>query len=414
MENRAQSSFENNPEIKKIQLEALFELTLAINANYTTAQLLKITGFILRSQLNIGKAAFFYFDKNWQCLLKQGVPIDSFNSTFDIEKEIPFLNSEVTSGILNKTHDISRDLKDFDIFIPVRHKSNTLAVLLLGNLTFNNTSFREENLPFIHTLANILLLALENKRLARERVKQEGMKKELELAAHMQNMLFPSTLLKNEKIEMMATYLPHQDIGGDYYDYAVINEDEFIICIADVSGKGLAAAILASNFQASFHSLLKDTVNLKSMITRLNKQVNENAKGEKFITFFIAKIDLKKKELTYINAGHNPPLYLQNNKVTQLSEGCIGLGMFDELPFLNMGKINIIRDSLLFLYTDGIIEQENDKGAAFGVERLSEFVSKNSRNDQMGDFHKKIIDFVNAFKRDQPYNDDITLFSCRF
>ena len=110
----------------------------------------------------------------------------------------------------------------------------------------------------------------------------------------------------NKRVKIKATYFPHDLIGGDYYDYIPVDKKRFIICIADVSGKGIPAALLMSNFQASLRTLIRQTNDLKEIVSELNHLTYENAQGEHFITFFIAMYDKSKHTLTYINAGHNP------------------------------------------------------------------------------------------------------------
>src|SRR5690606_1346513 len=126
-----------------------------------------------------------------------------------------------------------------------------------------------------------------------------------------------------------ASYFPHQTVGGDYYDYVRLPEDKFLVCIADVSGKGIPAALLMSNFQASLQALVRQTTDLDYIIRELNFLVKQNSGGERFITFFAAIYDLKKRRLTYINAGHNPPLLISGGKILLLEQGTTVLGAFD-------------------------------------------------------------------------------------
>lgn len=400
--------------LKQLLLDSVLEMTIAINSNFPTEQLLKIYEFILRSQLDIGKMALFSFDNEWQCKIIYGVDPDFLTYGFDVEKE---LVKKVSNDVLiiDKTAStFSENIKKFDIIIPVFHKDEALAFALIGGHWAETYQADNDLIQYIQTITNIIIVAIENKQLARDRIQREGMKKELELAAQMQAMLFPTHLLHTPDIEMKATYLPHQDIGGDYYDYISINENEFIMCIADVSGKGMAAALLMSNFQASLHALLSYTTHLPDLVSQLNDKVNENAKNEKFITFFICKINHKELEITYINAGHNPPVLVQDNKITLLEDGSTGLGMFDKLPFLNEKKIKYKKGSILSLYTDGIVEQENDQGLALETERLSDFILKNGKySESMNSLHEKLISYIVAYKQSQPFSDDITLFSCR-
>ena len=116
------------------------------------------------------------------------------------------------------------------------------------------------NVSFIQTLTNIVVMAIENKRMAREQIKQERLKKELEVASEMQKLLFPSDLPSNKRMDISARYIPRHEVGGDYYDFIPLGEDEYIICIADVSGKGISAAMLMANFQATIRTLFATSV----------------------------------------------------------------------------------------------------------------------------------------------------------
>src|SRR5690606_27643059 len=129
------------------------------------------------------------------------------------------------------------------------------------------------------------------------------------------------------------------------------------ICIADVSGKGIPASLLMSNFQASLRTLVRQTNDLKEITRELNFVIKENAKGERFITFFVAAFDIKNKTLRYINAGHNPPVLVWEDKSMQLLEtGTTVLGAFDKLPFIEEEQLMIKAPLLLFSYTDGLTE----------------------------------------------------------
>jgi hypothetical protein len=162
------------------------------------------------------------------------------------------------------------------------------------------------------------------------------MQRELKLAADMQNMLVPSDLPNNERIEVSAFYKPHTNIGGDYYDFIQINENEIAFCISDISGKGIPAAILMANFQANMRILLTRRYSLPQFIEVLNTKVLEITKGEKFITLFIATYSYVTKKMTYVNAGHNPSILYNNGEIHLLDKGCTILGMFDTLPYVNL------------------------------------------------------------------------------
>jgi sigma-B regulation protein RsbU (phosphoserine phosphatase) len=231
-------------------------------------------------------------------------------------------------------------------------------------------------------------------RLFKESLRQEALKKELELASKMQNLLIPSSsiLPRNEKVFMTAFYLPHMDVGGDYYDYIPLNRNEFGFCIADVSGKGMSAALLMSNFQANLRALFTYDISLDALIEKLNDRVMHAANGEKFITFFVGKFNYKTLELQYINAGHNQPILYQKNKkeLIMLNKGCVGIGMIDEIPIIRKGSLTLEEPAKILCYTDGLVELIDGKKISFGTREIEECImNESSIEENIQDIIKK-------------------------
>jgi sigma-B regulation protein RsbU (phosphoserine phosphatase) len=306
------------------------------------------------------------------------------------------------------------DFSVFDIIIPVAHKSTTLALVFVGGLDKNNVWQNEDGIKFIQALSNIIIVAIENKKLVRKQLDRESLRKELEIASDVQQFLFPDKLPNTERLKIEASYLPHDMVGGDYYDYVPINKNQFLICVADVSGKGIPAALMMSNFQASLRTLLRQTPNLTDIVEALNFQVLENTKGEKFITFCAAIYDIRLKTMVYVNSGHNPPLLLDKNGMRLLEEGSTVLGAMHPLPFLNEGFVTDIDTFLLFCYTDGLTETVNEEGVEFGVETLLEYFRFDETfNKNLKSIHEDIIVALDNFKGRNGYHDDITILSCR-
>jgi sigma-B regulation protein RsbU (phosphoserine phosphatase) len=150
-------------------------------------------------------------------------------------------------------------------------------------------------------------------------------------------------------------------------------------------------------------------------VEQLNDSVTRSAKGEKFITMFICKFDVYTKELRYINAGHNPPVLISNDNVMLLEEGTIGLGMFEQLPLIKEGVIQAKPDNeyLLFCYTDGVVELEDENGEHFGLTRLEHFLRENAHISTMNELQSRIVQHLYDFKESKPFLDDIALLACR-
>ncbi len=395
-------------ELKKLELQALLEITDAINENASEAHLYKMFRFTLRTNRHIEKLALYVLDEQWNC--KEAFGTAQEYKTLALPADI--LTQE-TDILLAEISEISH-FAEFQYLLPVKHKSAILAYIFLSfkQLDTLAVTVREALLDFIRSLTNIIIVAIENKKLVRKQQQQEQLKAQLELARNVQTLLFPKKLPYNEKIKIVADYLPHQTVGGDYYDYIPANQDKFLLCIADVSGKGIPAALLMSNFQAALRILVRQHLSLKKIVHELNYLVLQNTQGESFITAFFMEYDAKIKQLLYINAGHNPPLLFSNNQnFHSLKEGTTILGSFKELPFLQLTELNQIDNFFLFSFTDGLTETTNPQNEEFGVARLEEFLTAHRHIDQK-EIHKKLIATLDVFKGENSYIDDITLLSC--
>jgi sigma-B regulation protein RsbU (phosphoserine phosphatase) len=393
-------------ERKELELNALLEITQSINNNVPEESLYKIFNFTLRSNLNIKKLALFVFDEAWSCKVN-----------FGTQKNFQKLKLDDRFTLIRNVHRMDEfeecEFHEFDLVIPVAHKSTTLALVFVGGLNYNQNNEREDSIKFIQALSNIIIVAIENKKLVRKQLHQEAFRKELEIASDVQQFLFPERLPYTEVLKMEASYLPHDLVGGDYYDYVPINKNQFLICVADVSGKGIPAALMMSNFQASLRTLLRQTPNLKEIVEALNYQVMENTKGEKFITFFGAIYDISLKTMVYVNAGHNPPILIdKKNGIRLLEEGSTVLGAMNPLPFMNEGFITDLDDFTLFAYTDGLTETINEDNEEFGLQSLLNYFEKNSSKD-IRTIHQDIIVALDGFKGRNGYRDDITMLTCR-
>lgn len=393
-------------ERKELELNALLEITQSINNNVPEESLYKIFNFTLRSNLNIRKLALFVFDEVWNCKVN-----------FGTQKNFNKLKLDDRFALIRNVHRMDEfeecEFHEFDLVIPVSHKSETLALVFVGGLNNNINNERDDSIKFIQALSNIIVVAVENKKLVRKQLTQEAFRKELEIASDVQQFLFPERLPFTERLKMEASYLPHDLVGGDYYDYIPINKNQFLICVADVSGKGIPAALMMSNFQASLRTLLRQTPNLKEIVEALNYQVMENTKGEKFITFFGAIYDISLKTMVYVNAGHNAPILMdKKHGIRLLEEGSTVLGAMNPLPFMNEGFVTDLDDFTLFAYTDGLTETINEENEEFGMESLIDYFQKNAHKD-IRTIHQDIIVALDGFKGKNAYRDDITMLTCR-
>jgi phosphoserine phosphatase RsbU/P len=358
--------------LSKFKLDSLLDITLSINANLPTEDLLGKYEFILRNNLGIGKIMIFKHSYTWECILNGGFP--KHFETIDVEAKLLGIN-EIFFG--------APDLgfEGVDIIVPVFNNNVHLAFVFIGDIEEEGEGMSPvlKHLNFIQTISSIIIVAIENIRLFNESLRQEALKKELELAAKMQKMLIPdnSQMPKNSKIIVNGFYFPHSEVGGDYYDCIRLSETKTGFCIADVSGKGISAAILMSNFQASLRALFTYDIELETLVKKLNSIVVVNAAGEKFITLFVARYDHESRILEYINAAHNPPVLFNTTtgETLHLSTSCVGIGMLDEIPSIEKSELIVKDYSKIVCYTDGLSELKYPNGKDIGTTEILRHIS---------------------------------------
>jgi sigma-B regulation protein RsbU (phosphoserine phosphatase) len=394
-------------ELKELELNALLEITESINKNLPEESLYRIYNFTIRANLKLQKLALYVKDEKWECKVNFGTKNDFSGIPVDEQ----YLDTGREGYIRQANQD--NPFSEFEKVIPVAHKNNLLALVFMGGFDNLPGETSELNTSFIQTLSNFILVAIENKKLARKELEQEALRKELEIARNVQQQLFPKELPCDDQLCIYASYLPHQVVGGDYYDFIRIDKDQFMITIADVSGKGIPASLLMSNFQASLRALARQTNKFDSIVRELNHITLTNSNGENFITFFAAIYNREQKYFKYVNAGHNPPFfYSASSGIITLESGTTVLGILHPLPFLNIGKIRDVDDFVFLSFTDGLTETFNEADEQFGADRVRNLFS-GLLNEPLAKLHSAIIQEVEQFHGSNDFNDDITLFSCR-
>jgi len=391
----------------EFKLNALLEITKAINSNYPVSYLLELYRDILQNRLGVGRLVLFSYNHSWQCILQYGLPEYANTPVFE-----NFLLD--ISEIETITYNKGELSKSFEIVIPVYHKKEPLAFVLLGDVNPEKIEISNaiKHLPYVQTLTNIIVVAIENKKLFKENVEKAQIDKELEFAQSMQQMLFPKDLPDTENFSVSALYQPHQQVGGDYYDFIQLNNHEYIFCIADVSGKGLSAALLMSNLQATLQSLSNYTHNLKDIITELNTRVIVNTHYEKFVSFFLGKINTKSQQLTYINAGHNAPLVYYDKKFLALSKGTTLLGIQENLRDVEVDIFNYAMDITLFCYTDGLTDTVNTEGQNLSILQIEDIIKMNTLKKPT-EINEAVMQLANEFRGEMEFTDDIALLTLK-
>lgn len=395
---------ERDLNLKQLQINRLLNITQAINNNVKMSGLFEMYTSFLSWEMGVKKMALYYRkDKKWVC-------------TAHIGFEENELKSDVSDQLSKYTrlHTLADSddpfFQQFDVVIPVKHKETHLAYVFIGG--FGEEEDMYNKVQFITTITNIITVAIENKRLFKNKIEEERLRKEMELASEMQQLLIPKSLPTRKEYELSAIYRPHLNVGGDYFDFVEHGNGKITFCIADIAGKGVAAALLMSNFQASFHNLLERHDNLMAFVEDLNRSVLRITKGERFLTFFVAQFDLNTRLLTYVNAGHNQPILAMHGQLTYLSKGTTVLGAFDELPFIEQGTEKVDGEALILLFTDGLTELQNEAGEFVDEDFGQKFVLEHYQLSAR-EFNQKVMDALDRFKGRAGFQDDFTVLTCK-
>jgi len=400
----SRTSLEKTLNLKQLQISRILNITQAINSNVAEEGLYDMYKSFLTWELGVSRMALYTIrNDKWQMISSQGVSRACMNQEF-----IGHILNYKKISTLEKGQLFDQG---FELIIPVHHKETPIAYVLIGGIKLNDHDELYNIIQLITTITNIIAVAIENKRLFKRQLEQQGLKKEMQLGRDIQQMLVPQELPGNQHFEIDCIYLPKLSIGGDYYDFIRFYDSQFAFCIGDISGKGIGAALLMANFQANFQTLIRQRVPLAQFISSLNTSVNQITKGQKFITFFVAEVDLNKGELRYINAGHNPPMLRSGGSITRLTKGCTILGSFNELPEIEIGIEPLQPGDLIVAYTDGLVEIKDEHGHFFSESMLKEHIlgleSKSAK-----DINKSIKAVVDKFHAEKTYPDDLTLLSC--
>jgi sigma-B regulation protein RsbU (phosphoserine phosphatase) len=239
-------------------------------------------------------------------------------------------------------------------------------------------------------------------------LEKQKLEEDLEIAREIQRNLLPHKIPQFKNFNIVANAVFSKQVGGDYYDVITLDEKNFSIAIADVSGKGVSAALMMASLQAFLKTICKQGMKINEATGLINDLIEENSTEGKFITFFWAVIDDNKKQMLYVNAGHNPPLLIRRGKIIKLDKGGIILGVIKTMiPYLSE-KLQLEKDDVIILFTDGVSEAMNIDGEEFSDERL-EKLSLSLIEKSAEDISITIQNEVSKFAYGTVQSDDITL-----
>lgn len=304
----------------------------------------------------------------------------------------------------------SRGLGDLQhlLSVPIRSGNEHWGYILCVDR--ESGIFTAADRKILESAAQQIASALERFLRFQEELEKQRMREQLQIARQIQSRLFPRLLPKSSFVSFSGYSSPAIQVGGDYYD-VLVREDDMLVAVADVSGKGVPAALLMTSVRSALRSIAKFHVDMRVLVRDLNKMLLEDLEDERFITMALAQIK-RDGETRLINAGHPPAMVVSNNTVKTLNASCIPLGLTED-PNCEIQITNLRKGDLLVIYTDGVIEARNTNGEEYGMDRFSETISKN-RHFSAGEIVKAIQLSLGEFMGEMPLHDDTTVVVLKY
>ena len=291
--------------------------------------------------------------------------------------------------------------------VPLGVGANVFGIIYADSPLSDNR-FTEDHLKVLTTLASVAAIRVENARLTEEQMERERLEREQQVASEIQQRFLPAAAPQLEGWELQGISFPCYEIGGDYYDFIRREDGKLIVALGDVSGKGTAAALLMSSLHAAIHAHAETHDSIVETIGAVNRYLVESIPANRFVTLFYGELDPKSGALTFLNAGHNPPLIVHaGGTMEQLAAGGLPLGIMEGAEFRE-GRTQLRAGDVLVIYSDGVSEAVNPNGEEFGPTRLYEVVARNL-DASAGGVRDRIESALTKFCQGTPAADDITL-----
>lgn len=371
--------------IKSQRLDIMSKVALIINSISNLNNLLSV---LMEFYLNITQSEMGSFQ------LKQGTEyLTTIHANFPdkIRKQYRFLDNTSLSDHTIETQKLlfianypensslnpsTKITIDHYICIPIMVKQNLIGIINIARKPGVNKSILDpEDLETLKTITVVSGSAIHNAMLYEESLKKDTLKKELQIAYNIQKEILPSSAPKFGEIDIGTLSKPARDIGGDYYDFIPLDQDNLGIIIADIVGKGIPAGLFMAMLKSTLHSNIKNLTSPKKALEKLNLILYEDKTVSKFIPLFYGVLNKKTAILTYSNAGHEPGLVLKNQKFFELDTLGYPIGAFKQ-SYYEEKTILLSLKSVCMFFTDGIIESKNRSGEQFGLNNLKDLMKK--------------------------------------
>jgi sigma-B regulation protein RsbU (phosphoserine phosphatase) len=324
------------------------------------------------------------------------------------------------------------------LLLQIRIKDQLIGILSVGPSP-GKYQFSQSDKEMLMSVAGQLAFVIENSKLLERMVAEERLRRELALAAEVQQRLFPAGPPPVASLDLSGFCQPARGVGGDYYDFLPLDNQQIGIAIADVAGKGMSAALVMSTVQATlrsqamtYNAVVQQDGWLASLVMTLNRLLCRSTGSASYVTFFYAQFDESTRLLTYVNAGHNPPFLIRANRaeaalaqpangnghyattlngqsaddLSRLTAGGMVIGMFEHCRY-EYETVQMQPGDVLFAFTDGLSESLNQEGEEYGEERLQKVLSSMAHLP-VGEIRDEVVRLIKDWSEGAPQHDDLT------
>lgn len=387
------------------RLSSLFELSKEFGLFSESTRVTRLLIFSLIGQFIVQKYALLRFEGTDIEVIEPKIPVEELLSNIrkiDYQKiEISLKKEQIallSPGLFSM---------GIEVIVPMQMQGKTKGLIILGQ-RINSIEYTDADIEFIFSVGSLAIISLENRRLFREALEKQKLEEELDLAREIQRNLLPQKVPAYSSFDIAAVNISSKQVGGDYYDLIELDKDDCVVAIADVSGKGVPASLLMANMQAFLQVICRQNTPLDIATGLINDLISSNTSDGRFITFFWGILNDVTKTFNYVNAGHNPPLLIRGGEITKLEIGGMILGVMKTFMPYKSEMIQLQKDDVLVMFTDGISEAMNRKSEEFSDERL-EKLTKELVGESVNNILNKIQSEVQKFTDGANQSDDITL-----
>jgi len=401
---------------KTKEAQSLYEVGKLLSGTLELEELLNLIVEQVRKLVKVNIAAIYLVDQedgSIEDIVSTGVPDH-------LKSGLPLKIGQGICGLVAKTgesivvNDVSRNQQyisvrsqtNSEIAVPLISRGKVLGVFNIESDDLN--AYGKSDLELLETFASQAAVSVERAMLYQQALERKALEDELNIARQIQSTFLPKKNPTITGFDIAGVNIPSEAVGGDYYDFIDIVNNQIGIAIGDVSGKGIGAALIMAAFRASLKAEIRNNYAIRTIFKKVNSLLFESIERENYVTAVYGVLDTKNRVFTFSNAGHNPPLLLKTDgQVMELVEGGLALGMFPDSTYEER-PVYIDNGDILLFYTDGVTEAQDINDCEFGVGRLTKLVN-DSRNLTSTEIIDSIIAAVQKYRDKNTQLDDLTL-----